>query len=201
MYEWVYINSSNSECTEFAPVSSRRASSCSPPLISASPEAGFMYTWVRSLTFFCSWWLQNIWERLLCVTRASLWKTTFLLCLLLSQFPQTGDPGGLGPSFFFPLSQSHVMCFKEVESIALFLSLGMVKLSFYHVIEAERRLRLCLHLLWRYSIASVYLLSIPAKKTTERPGTSSAQSSAWGQELSQVSSLEPLLWRPLHICR
>lgn len=92
--------------------------------------------------FFCTWWLQNIWEKLLCVTRASLWKSVFLLWLLLSQFPQTGDPGGLGPSFFFLLSWSHVMCFKEVDSIALFLSPSIIKLSFYLVMEAERSLHL-----------------------------------------------------------
>lgn len=125
--------------------------------------------------------------------QASLWKNMFFLWLLLSQFPQTGDPGGLGPLFFSPLSRSHVMCFKEVDSIALFLTLSIIKLSFYLVMEAERSLRLCLHLLWRYFITSVYLLSIPAKEMTELLGISRTQSSPWGQELSRVSNLEPLL--------
>lgn len=34
------------------------------------------------------------------------------------------------------------MCFKEVDSIALFLSLSIIKLSFYLVMEAERSLHL-----------------------------------------------------------
>lgn len=150
--------------------------------------------------FFCTWWLQNIWEKLLCVTRASLWKSVLLLWLLLSQFPQTGDPGGLGPSFFFLLSWSHVMCFKEVDSIALFLSPSIIKLSFYLVMEAERSLHLFASPV-KILITSFYLFSIPAKEMTERLGVSRAQSSPWGQELSRVSNLEPLLWRPLLICR
>ena len=160
------------------------------------PTGRILHTWVCSLMFFCTWWLQNIWENLLCVTRASLWKTVFLLWLLLSQFPQTGDLGGLGPFFFAPWAEA-TLCV----TVALFLSLSITKLSFYLVMEAERSLRLCLHLLWRYSLASVYFLSILAKETTERLGTSQAQSSPWAQELSRVSNLEPLLWRLLLICR
>ena len=143
MYEWVYINSSNSNCIGFAPVCSCRAASCSSPLLPARPQAVFLCLWICSLMFFRSGCLQNIWESLLSVTCASLWKSTFLLGLLLSQSPKTGYPGVLGPSgffcfCFFPEPKPLYVLYGSWE--CSLVSLTQVYLNFflfYLVIEAE----------------------------------------------------------------
>ena len=141
----MYVNSSNSECTEFAPVCSRRASSCSP-LISASPQAGFC---THECVHVCSSVPGDCrtFERSSSVSPSqSVKKHVFPLAPALS-VPSNWRSRRAWPFFIFPLSRSHVMCFKEVDSIALFLTLSIIKLSFYLVMEAERSLRLCLHLL------------------------------------------------------